>query len=219
VNFSFSAAIATIIKWFHDLTMNHDERISALEANAGIQPAPRPEVPPEVAAHVDAANSGPVGIDYSRYAKDSPFTIQTQRFPGGLPTGWDWGEWAKVSGQPDPRTHTAGGGAIAEQSGPSLFTDGIVRYLHHTEVRGPAAQISTESLTGPTRLSLTYTSQDPGHGAPTQAWVSENGGPEQGPLQLGVEASVPLAAMSGSVHLSVRLDTDGRVIAQLFKTA
>lgn len=55
MNFSISA----IIKWFHDAIFGHEERIAALEAQAGVTPAvaPTPPAPPEVAAHVAAAGS------------------------------------------------------------------------------------------------------------------------------------------------------------------
>lgn len=33
-------------------------------------------------------------------------------YPGGLPDGWDWAEWARVTGQPNPLTHTASGEPI-----------------------------------------------------------------------------------------------------------
>lgn len=54
-------------------------------------------------------------IDYSQYAGVSPFDMLTRKFPGGLPTNWDWGEWMKQNpGQADPRRTSAGGVPLSD---------------------------------------------------------------------------------------------------------
>jgi hypothetical protein len=40
-------------------------------------------------------------FDYARYNK-APYEIMTRDFPGGLPVGWNWSEWARVNGRVDP---------------------------------------------------------------------------------------------------------------------
>jgi len=100
----------------------------------------------------------------------------------------------------------------AGSSGDGLARDGVIRYNHHTEVY--AGTFSTEALTGKTKLQLTYTSQEAGKTAPTQAWASIDGGPEQGPMQCGVAAEWDLGD-SGTHTAVIRFDTDGRMIGQL----
>lgn len=142
---------------------------------------------------------------------DTPVTIPgtNQQISGVmdaiLRSGAGYGKDGQGYGQPN-----AGG------SGPSVFDDGIVRYNHHTYAHGVTSTLVTEPLQGKTRVSFTYCAQEAGKQGPTQIWLSENGGPEQGPMQAGVEASFLLQS-TGKATLSYRSDTNGRTIAQLFR--
>lgn len=105
-------------------------------------------------------------------------------------------------------------GKSVDPQSPELAKDGVIRYLHHTEVY--AGRFTTEPLQGKTKLQLTYTSQEAGKTAPSQAWASVNGGPEQGPMQCGVAAEWDLGT-SGTHTAVIRFDTNGRMIGQLVK--
>lgn len=97
----------SILAWLHKVITSFHDRLAALEGRAGVSTPPLP-VHPEVqtAADAHAAQGVPAVaaslIDYAKYAEDTPYTIEILRFPGGLPVGWDWAEWTKVSGKPDP---------------------------------------------------------------------------------------------------------------------
>lgn len=100
------------------------------------------------------------------------------------------------------------------QSAPQANLDpGVIYYDHHTVVM--AGSYKLEPTAGKTRLSLTYTSQD-GKVAPAAAWANFGSG-ELGPMQAGVEASFDVP--DGATSVSLRFDTDGRMIGQLFRVA
>lgn len=103
-------------------------------------------------------------------------------------------------------------GQSSSEQPAELAKDGVIRYFHHTEVY--AGRFTTEPLQGKTKLQLTYTSQESGKTAPSQAWAKVNGGPEQGPMQAGVAAEWDLGD-SGTPEIEVRFDTNGRMIGQL----
>lgn len=106
-----------------------------------------------------AANTAPlpVGIDYSKYANKSPYEIQTQMHPGGLPQGWSWDNWMQANaGAPDPRNHTNSGELITPaqlaQWGPShapATTGNPVNRPASGPVFTPGAAPTTPQTTNP----------------------------------------------------------------------
>lgn len=182
--------ISEIVKWFHDAIMGFEARVSKLEQHNNIQPAAASTPPPpaQVVAHLES-----VTVPGSN-----------QQISGVM---------ANILGVNQQTSDTLN--SRVGQVGSQVTLDPrVIYYNHHTVVENGA--YTCEPLQGKSRLSLTYTSQDPGKTAPTSAWVSVNGGPEQGPLQTGVEAQVDLGD-SGTPSVSVRFDTNGRMIGQLFK--
>lgn len=108
---------------------------------------------------------------------------------------------------------------VTTGAAPPVIDPNTVYYNHNTFINGPQALVVTEPLTeGPNSLDLTYTSQNAGTTAPAWVWMSENGGPWQGPMMAQAEALFPLATLAGQVaQLSVKYDTNGRMIGQLRK--
>lgn len=128
--------------------------------------------------------------------------------PVGSPTD-NWLRSGAGYGKPDaPNT--------GSQS-PSVFDDGIVRYNHHTYVHGPKFAVSTEALTGPTRVSFTYTSQEGDKKSPTKLSAQGTDGSLITDMQMGVGTDLFLKQEAGIVTIVGSTDSEGRVIAQLFK--
>lgn len=110
-----------------------------VEAQSPVEPAPAPAPAP-------APKS--TEIDYASYAGYDAFDIRTRIFPSGLPEGWSWAQWSKVSGKPDPETHTAGGEditAIPQGDALDRESDTIPFGGVTIHARGPS---STKKITG-----------------------------------------------------------------------
>jgi hypothetical protein len=66
-------------------------------------------------------------IDYAKWGGDwTPYRLQTLGgpFAGGLPPGWDWGEWARVNGKVDPRTSLHRQTTVIDRTGYDLGVGG-----------------------------------------------------------------------------------------------
>lgn len=127
------------------------DRVDALIARFRKKPAagvePRPDrlidnTRPDAAPVVTPANRG---IDYAAYNVKPDGTEWTPQslsmlggpFTGGMPVGWDWKEWARVNGRPDPTARPDTGGSAPRRSGFDLVmgADPVVndlkRSLHY----------------------------------------------------------------------------------------
>lgn len=111
-----------------------------------------------------------------------------------------------------------GAQAATPPSAPVTVTiDPRVLYYDHNNFVSADGPYSTEPLkVGANTARLTYTSQEPGKVAPTQAWMSEDGGATwQGPAMAQAEAVFTLAASPAVQPLLFKFDTDGRMQGQL----
>jgi catechol 2,3-dioxygenase-like lactoylglutathione lyase family enzyme len=93
------------------------------------QPQPAAPTQPTQPTPSNVTTIGPAAHDYARWGDYTPYQLQMMAgrsdgpFPRGVPPSWDWSEWARVNGKPDPN-YRPPGEAPRDRSGRDLGEGG-----------------------------------------------------------------------------------------------